>query len=119
MIILDTSLWVEHLRGGHDGVQDALLAGTVVAHPWVIGELALGGASSPTLGLLERLPQAQVAEPVELRELIRRANLANTGIGWVDAQLLASTLLTPGARLATVDRKLRTQAEALGISATV
>lgn len=119
MIILDTSLWVEHLRGGHDGVQGALLAGKVVAHPWVIGELALGGASAPALELLERLPQAQIAEPQELRELIRRAKLANTGIGWVDAQLLASTLLTSGTRLATADRKLRTQAEDLGISAEV
>lgn len=117
MIVLDTSLWVEHLRTGHQGVRDALLQGRVAAHPWVAGELALGGAGDEVLSLLDRLPQAVVAEPAEVRRLISTAGLTGTGIGWVDAQLLASARLTPGAQLATGDRKLSAEAHRLGVGA--
>lgn len=116
MIILDTSVWIDHLRKADPGVVDALNAARIANHPWVAGELALGGAASQVLGLLDQLPQALVAEPIELRAFIREAKLARTGIGWVDTQLLASARLS-GAVVATSDRKLRTQADRLGLLA--
>jgi predicted nucleic acid-binding protein len=109
VIIVDTSVWVEHLRNGHRGLEASLRANQVAAHPWVIGELALGGASSGVMELLGALPRAAVAEPAELLQFIDTAALPQTGIGWVDAQLLASARLSPGG--------LRAQADRLGLAA--
>jgi predicted nucleic acid-binding protein len=106
VILVDTSVWVEHLRRGDHELAQALADGRVLAHPWVTGELALGGASDAVLGLLDRLPQATVATDHEVRTLIRNERLTGAGIGWVDAALLASLKLTPDAALLTRDRRL-------------
>lgn len=119
MIVVDTSIWLEHLRVGHTGLAHALNATDVALHPWVLGELVLGGLSEDTHHLLRMLPRAAVAEPDEVFHLITSEQLANTGIGWVDAQLLASARLTTDGRLATADRKLHTQAQRLGLAATL
>jgi predicted nucleic acid-binding protein len=88
----------------------------VLAHPWVVGELALGGAAVEVLRLLQQLPQSNVATDREVLALIESQGLAGRGIGWVDAALLASVKLTPGSRLVTGDRKLHAAAEHLGIA---
>lgn len=117
MILVDSSVWVEHLRSGDAELAAALADGLVLGHRWVIGELALGGASPEVQQLIGQLPQAEHASDDEVMVLISSAVLAGRGIGWVDAALLASARLTPGARLRTRDRRLRAAAKALSIAA--
>lgn len=90
----------------------------MLTHPWVTGELTLGHLSrrSEILGLLHNLPQASVATDVEVLTLIENQHLFGLGIGYVDAQLLAATLLTPGARLWTRDERLATIAGRHGLA---
>lgn len=116
MILVDTPLWVDHLRGSRTDLVVELERGSVVAHPWVTGELALGhlSASSPVLLLLDHMPQAVVATPAEIRTTVDVHRLQGSGIGYVDAQLVASTLLTPGAVLWTRDARLDAAARKAG-----
>ncbi len=117
MILVDTSVWIEHLRSGLPRLVHSLDAAAVLVHPWVIGELALGNLTNriEILGLLRRLPQPAVAEADEVLFMIEHESLTGSGIGYVDAQLLASTRLTPGARLWTRDRRLAAAADRLGM----
>lgn len=117
MILVDTSLWIDHLRSGNDTLVALLERGAVLAHPWVTGELALGnlGSREEVLGLLRSLPQATVAEDDEVLRLIEDEALHGAGIGYVDAQLLAASRLTPDARLWTKDKRLSTLAARLGL----
>lgn len=108
MILVDTSVWVDHLRAGDATLTDLLERGAVLGHPWVTGELALGRLSRRTeiLRLLHALPQAELATTAELERFIEGHKLFGLGIGYVDAQLLAATRLTPGTRLWTRDKRL-------------
>ena len=92
MILVDTSIWVEHLRHGDARLRGLLDRGEVLGHPWVAGELALGHLRQrrEVLGLLARLPQAVVADPEEVLVLVDREQLAGLGIGYVDVHLLAA-----------------------------
>lgn len=96
----------------------ALEQGLVLGHPWVTGELALGGLreGSGVLGLVQQLPQAQVASDDELLKFIGDHEWSGLGIGFVDAQLLASTKLTPDAQLWTRDRRLAGVAARLALA---
>lgn len=118
MILVDTSIWIDHLRIGNPDLVRFLLDGQVLAHPWVVGELALGHLSqrSEILGLLRNLPQATVATEVEVLTLIDNQRLAGLGIGYVDAHLVAATMLTPDARLWTRDKRLAAVADHLGVA---
>ena len=117
MILVDTSIWIDHLRAGDPQLVGFLQDGQVLAHPWVTGELALGHLSrrNEILGLLHNLPQATLATDVEVLTLMENQHLFGLGIGYVDAQLLAATLLTPDARLWTRDKRLATIAVRLGL----
>lgn len=119
MILVDTSVWIEHLRSGHPTLAALLERGAVLGHPWVIGELALGrlGRREEILRLLRGLPGAEVATTDELAAYFDRHELFGLGIGYVDAQLLASSALTPDARLWTLDRRLAGVATRLGVGA--
>lgn len=119
MILVDTSIWVDHLRAHLPALGDLLDSATVLGHPWVTGELALGAMAQRdvVLGLLANLPQAVVATPDEVLTMVRVHRLHGRGIGYVDAQLLASTLLTTDARLWTGDRRLAEIAAELGVAA--
>ncbi len=88
----------------------------VLGHPWVTGELALGHLNrrNEVLGLLANLPQATVATPAEVLALVERHELHGAGIGYVDAQLLAATLLTEDGTLWTRDKRLAAVATRLG-----
>ncbi|QIE26197.1 Ribonuclease VapC32 (plasmid) [Caballeronia sp. SBC1] len=121
MILVDTSIWIDHLRAGNAVLTDLLLSGRVLTHPFVIGELALGNLSQSdrVLESLLNLPRAVVATPEETVDFISSAALSGLGIGYVDASLLASTRLTPDARLWTRDKRLHAAADRLGSSATV
>ncbi|MGH3665637.1 MAG: type II toxin-antitoxin system VapC family toxin [Egibacteraceae bacterium] len=116
MILVDTSIWIDHLRAGHATLAHLLERGLVLGHPWVVGELALGHLSQrrEVLGLLTSLPQAVVATTDEVLTLVERHDLYGLGIGYVDAQLLAATQLTPDAELWTADRALVAAASRLG-----
>ena len=121
MILVDTSIWIDHLRVGDTLLSALLERGDVVVHPWVTGELALGTLADrdEVLHLLGSQPQAVVADDDEIMRLIEVHRLAGTGIGYVDAQLLAATLLTPDARLWTRDRRLAQVSIRLGVGAAV
>jgi predicted nucleic acid-binding protein len=108
VILVDTSIWIDHLRIGDPQLAGLLQDGHVLAHPWVTGELALGHLSrrSEILSLLHHLTQATVATDVEVLTLIENQHLFGLGVGYVDAHLLAATLLTPDARLWTRDERL-------------
>ncbi|CAN5575371.1 type II toxin-antitoxin system VapC family toxin [soil metagenome] len=116
MILVDTSIWIEHLRASLETLVRLLDRGVVLAHPWVLGELALGHLDQrrEIIGLLGNLPQAAVATTEEVLTLIERHQLVGSGIGYVDAQLLAATRLTPDAGLWTRDSRLGAVAERLG-----
>ena len=117
MILVDTSVWVDHLRRGDRALAALLDQSKILTHPFVIGELALGNLEQPDLVLtsLRELPQATIAEHREVLELIDRERLRGSGIGYVDAHLVAATRLTPDARLWTRDKRLHAVCARLGI----
>jgi len=116
VILVDTAVWIDHFRAGDALLTGLLERGEALTHPWVTGELALGHLRGRTeiLRLLGHLPQATVATGAELLDLIERHELFGRGIGYVDAQLLAATMLTDDAELLTRARPLRRVAERLG-----
>ncbi|HET7327476.1 MAG TPA: type II toxin-antitoxin system VapC family toxin [Nocardioidaceae bacterium] len=116
MILVDTSIWIDHLRSGDPELAGLLQEGQVLAHPWVTGEIALGHLSrrSEILRLLHSLPQATVATDREVLTLIDTQHLSGIGIGYVDAHLLAATMLTADSHLWTRDNRLATLARQHG-----
>ena len=118
MILADTSVWVAHLRVADPLFTARLNAGEILAHPFVIGELAMGnlGRRAGTLQLLDELPKSVAASDIEVRGLIERYRLHGLGIGFIDAHLLASCSLTPSARLWSRDRRLHEAAERLSLA---
>ena len=118
MILVDTSVWVEHFRAGSDRLRSLLLDEQVLCHPFVVGELACGTLHKRVeiLSMLKALPEAHLLEPKEVMGFIEAQHLFGRGIGWVDAHLLASTLLTRCA-IWTFDKPLRRAAAALHVLA--
>jgi len=118
LILVDTSVWVDHLRGVDLSLANALERGEVVMHPFVIGELACGSMSERTtiLELLQDLPAAVTADTDEVLRFIERHKLHGKGIGFVDAHLLASAALTSGSSLWTRDKRLRAVAQTLALA---
>lgn len=118
MILADTSIWVDHLRHGDDRLRALLLDGEVITHPWVIGELALGGLSmqSEAGRLVAELPRAVVAQHTEVMHAIGARSLARRGVGYVDAHLIVAVLLTAGSRLWTRDTRLAAVAVELDVA---
>jgi predicted nucleic acid-binding protein len=121
VILVDTSIWVDHLWVGDERLAALLDGGEVLAHPFIIGELALGNLRRRYVVLsdLFRLPQADVASNDEVLQLIDRETLFDRGIGYVDAHLLAATRLTTDTRLWTRDRTLNAVAAQLGLAAVL
>lgn len=119
MILVDTSVWIDHLRAGDEMLKMLLQRNRVRTHPFVIGEVALGSLRqrAAVLGALRGLPTATVAADSEVSQLIEDETLHGLGIGYVDAHLLAAVRLTPGTALWTRDRRLHSVAERLGLAA--
>lgn len=117
MILVDTSVWIDHLREGVPELAAALEAQEVLCHPIVIGELAMGSirGRAPFLRDLARLPRVTVARNAEVLTLVDRARLHGRGLSYPDASLLAAALLTPGTRLWTGDRRLAAAAAELAV----
>lgn len=120
MILADSSVWIDHLRRSDTILAGLLDAGRILAHAFVIGELACGTIRrrGEILSLLRDLPQARLASDDEVLSFIERHRLMGLGIGYVDAHLLASTALTADARLWTRDRRLANVAARLDLDVT-
>lgn len=118
-LLADTSIWIDHLRRADAELAEALRRRVVVTHPMVIGEIAMGSIADRTavLTAMLQLRQALPAEHAEVRDLVERHRLFGTGLGLIDAHLLASTLLTPDTFLWTRDKKLADAAAMLGVEA--
>jgi predicted nucleic acid-binding protein len=118
VILVDTSVWVEHLRRGSVGLAGELEAGQVLTHPFVIAELACGTLSNrrEVLGLLARLPSAPTATNTEALDFLEARGLMGRGIGFIDVHLLASAMLAAPARLWTSDRRLAAIASELHVA---
>jgi len=118
MVLVDTSVWVSHLRQGAIGLVALLQEGRVVCHPFIVGELACGNLNNRVeiLVLLQALPQALRAKHEEVLQFIERHGLMGKGLGYIDMHLLSSALLTK-VPLWTLDKKLREVAVKLGVAA--
>ncbi len=121
MILIDTSIWIDHLRQADTSVAQFLRNRLVLIHPYVVGEIALGNFArrKETLYNLGRLPTARVAKHDDVLRLIESEPLFGSGIGYVDAHLLASTKLTPAASLWTRDRRLKAAAEKMNVAMAI
>jgi predicted nucleic acid-binding protein len=117
MILVDTSVWVDHLRGTEKGLVQLLVDGEVLTHPLVIEELACGSLArrDEFLELLDALPLAPVASHHEVLDLIANEQLFSTGLGAVDAHLIASARLA-GVLLWSKDKKLSQAAARIGVA---
>jgi predicted nucleic acid-binding protein len=119
VILVDTSVWINHLRTADERLAALLEAREVLGHPFVTGEVALGNLPrrDVVLSELRDLPQATLTTDEEVLDLIERQALFGRGIGYVDAHLLAAVRLTANAKLWTRDRRLQTVAAELGLAA--
>lgn len=108
-VLVDTSVWVAHFRAPSTALLDLLEADLVLGHPMVLLELACGSPPAPrarTLAALRLLRQASLSGAAEVLAFVEREKLYGQGCGLVDVSLLASTLITPGTRLWTLDKRL-------------
>lgn len=116
-VLVDTSVWVNHFRERNQGLIDLLECDSALIHPMVVAELACGTPPSrtTTLSALAALQQPQQATLREVMDFIEREGLYGEGCGIVDMILLASTLITPGATLWTLDKRLSSLSERFGV----
>ena len=108
MVLVDTSIWVNHLRKGDRHLENLLVDGEVVCHSYIIGELACGNIRNRNeiLSLLKTLPSTPTVDMTEFLFFVERNHLFGAGIGFVDVHLLASAKLS-GSPLWTADKKLK------------
>lgn len=118
MILVDTSVWIDHLRATEPKLAAALEGGRVMTHPFVIGELACGNLKnrSEVLKLLGDLPAAPTATDSEVLGFIERRALMGRGVGYIDVHLLASAAMAGDARLWTRDKNLGGAAKEIGLA---
>jgi predicted nucleic acid-binding protein len=116
MVLVDTSVWVTHLRRGSRQLEELLMNGEVMCHTFIVGELACGNLQNrkEIITLLQSLPMAPTIDSDEFLFFVEENCLAGRGIGFVDIHLLASTQLAD-VPLWTTDKKLRSAAEDLKV----
>lgn len=120
MVLADTSVWIDHFRHGDPHLVRLLDRGDVVMHPFVIGELALGSTKMvPMMDDLRDLPKATVANIDEVLKFIADRKLAGSGIGYVDAHLLAAAAIAPETFVWTRDKRLQAVAQSLALAAEI
>ena len=119
MILVDSSVWMDHIHAPNTALSGLLSKEQVSTHPFVVGEIALGRfrTREEVLARLGRLPAADVAMHPEVLRFIERFKLYGLGIGYIDVHLLASTFMTDDTMLWTRDKRLRAAAEKLGVAA--
>ena len=118
MILVDTSVWIEHLRTGNEALAHLLNNNQALIHPFVIGEIACGNLADrgEVLSRLMDLPILSKATESEALYFIEQNQLMGLGIGYIDVHLLAATALAPPARLWTRDKRLKVVADTLKLS---
>ena len=118
MILVDTSVWIDHLRSSEAHLSELLNGGRVCMHPHVLGEIALGNLKNRAIVLesMRDLPQADVATEAEVFRFIGEHSLFGLGIGYTDAHLLAAAKLSPSTQLWTRDRRLIAAGARLGLA---
>jgi predicted nucleic acid-binding protein len=118
VILADTSVWIDHLHRGGGAMERLLDLNAILIHPLVLGEIAMGSLHrrETLLRAIGKLSAAEVARHEEVMALVERERLYGVGIGYMDAHLLASTLLTQDARLWTRDRRLHEAARKLDVA---
>ncbi|MFT6163480.1 MAG: putative nucleic acid-binding protein [Zhongshania aliphaticivorans] len=118
MVLVDTSVWVDHLRQGDKVLVDLLMLGQVCMHPMIIGELACGNLHKrdQLIALWQGLPSITEASHSEALYCLAKNDLSGKGIGFVDLHLITATLLTPSTLIWTRDRRLKAAAQTLNIS---
>jgi predicted nucleic acid-binding protein len=118
VILVDTSVWVDHLRAGDDKLVTHLELNRVVSHPFIVGELACGNIKNRTevLGLLSDLAIIDIADHQEVLDFIEFHQLMGRGIGYVDVHLLAAVYMSPPTRIWTRDERLLVVAVALDVA---
>ena len=121
VIIVDTSVWIDHLRANDRQLATQLEQMNVLVHPFVTGEIALGNLRNrkSLIELLQSMPQAVIASEQEIMLFIEDHRLFGLGIGFIEAHFLASTLLTSGSRLWTRDKRLQNAAHQLGLNSNL
>ena len=117
MVLVDTSVWVSHLREGNAGLEKLLNDGEVVCHPFIVGELACGNLKNrhEILTHLQSLPKAILAEDGEVLKFIENHQLMGKGLGYIDVHLIAAALLM-GVPLWTFDKTLNKISKNIGIN---
>lgn len=118
-VLIDTSVWIDHFRNGNDAVVELIVQDFALTHPMVILEIACGTPPAPRIqtlhdiGLLTSCNQASLSE---ITEFVEHEKLYGLGCGLVDMALLASTLITPGTELWTLDKRLADLARRFGVA---
>lgn len=118
-VLVDTSVWVDHFRTRSEALVDLLHEDLVLTHPMIVGEIACGTPPAPrsqTLADLRMLPTVQQVGLHEAMAFIERESIYGKGCGLVDLILLSSTLITPGAKLWTLDKRLAELSRQYGVS---
>ena len=118
MIVIDSNIWIDHFHHIDTYLIDLMAERNALMHPFVVGEIALGSLRDRAafMSVASKLPRPPVAETAEVLNLIVSASLSGSGIGYVDAHLIASTMLVSKGALWTRDRRLHTAANRLGIA---
>jgi predicted nucleic acid-binding protein len=118
VILVDTSVWIDHFRAASPDLMRLLEQGQVLVHPFVVGELALENLRerSTVLNALKHMPQAIRAHDDEVLNFVEANRLYELGVGFIDAHLLASVRLTAGAKFWTRDRRLNTVGEQVSVA---
>ncbi|WP_426993965.1 type II toxin-antitoxin system VapC family toxin [Methylomonas sp. CM2] len=119
MILVDTSVWVDHFKNRNEDLVRLLVSDSALIHPLIVAELACGTPPAPrtqTLNNLRQLRYCNQAGLQEVEDFIEREALYGLGCGLIDLQLLASVLITPGAKLWTLDKQLAKLAERFGVA---
>ena len=118
MILVDTPVWIDHLKTADPMMQNLLDRGHILSHPFVVGEIAVGMFRNREMIItdLRKLPKVTVATDDEVLRMITDRKLYGCGVGYIDMHLLASVLLTPNAHVWTRDRRLHDVATSLGVA---
>lgn len=119
MYLVDTSVWINHFRSANTPLTECLTNDLVACHPFIIGELALGSLKNrmTIITILNDLPHAPVADNSEVMAMIETRHIYSQGIGFIDAHLLASAMISGDLRIWTADKRLATLAGELNIAA--
>jgi len=118
MILIDASVWIDHIRSSEQGVVLAIGSGAILQHPFVTAEVALGSFRNRTrfVAMMASLAQVTPISVTQLLEFIESANISGTGLGMVDAHILASAASNEDTQLWTRDKRLLAQAERLDLA---